>query len=256
VRNLEITTGAVLRATLRPARAVEQRGERERWREIMDRLASDSREAYRDLVYDTPGFWPFFRQATPIDVIERLAIGSRPASRRSQEGVENLRAIPWVFSWAQIRCGFPGSYGLGTALDKAAEAFGRPALVDMLAGWRFFGCLINDVEMVLAKSDLAITARYVDLVDREHRPLFQRIRDEFRRTEDWILELKGTEAILQEDPVLARAIDLRNPYVDPMSLLQVDLLRKWREGGSEDSDLLKALFATVNGIAQGIQNTG
>jgi phosphoenolpyruvate carboxylase len=253
VRNLEIVTGAVLRATLKPP--PPPRSE-ERWRHMMSGIAQASRESFRGLVYDTPEFLEFFRSATPIDVIERLAIGSRPASRRSQNGVENLRAIPWVFAWAQTRCGLPGSYGLGSALDQAAEQHGRAALVDMLAGWRFFSCMLNDVEMVLAKSDLAITARYAELADPGCRFVFDRICQEFRRTEDWILELKGTQYLLEEEPVLSRAIELRNPYVDPMSLLQINLLRVWRAGGCKDGELLRGLFATVNGIAQGIQNTG
>ncbi|MDJ0653416.1 MAG: phosphoenolpyruvate carboxylase [Xanthomonadales bacterium] len=250
LRNLEQMTGAVLNASLRkPA------PELERWGEAMAKVADRSREAYRALVFEDDRFVPYFRQATPIDVIERLAIGSRPAARRSKMGIENLRAIPWVFSWAQTRVGLPGSYGLGVGLQAAAEEFGMEFLRDML-GWPFFHNLVNDVEMVLAKSDLEIGRRYSQLADESVRGVFDEICRELRSVGDLILEIKQADALLAEEPMLRRSIRLRNPYIDPMNLMQIDLLQRWRETKCKDDELMMALFATVNGISRGIQNTG
>jgi phosphoenolpyruvate carboxylase len=252
LRNLEVVSAAVMRATALPN---SLNLEENHWREMMESLAGSARQTYRSLVYDTPEFINYFRSATPIDVIERLAIGSRPAARRSQQGIESLRAIPWVFSWAQTRTGLPGSYGLGTALAETAGQFGEDPLREML-DWPVFACLINDVEMVLAKSDLDISSRYARLAPDSAQGLYARIEAELRLTEEWILRLKGTDQLLARDETLQRAIRLRNPYVDPINLLQIDLLARWRETRRKDDELLKALFSTVNGIAQGIQNTG
>jgi phosphoenolpyruvate carboxylase len=189
-------------------------------------------------------------------VIERLNIGSRPASRRSGKGIENLRAIPWVFSWAQIRVGFPGVFGFGTAIDGAIQKFGIDALRDMLEKQVFFQAMINDVEMVLAKSELGLGRRYTGLVEEDKRYFFTNIEEEFQRATHRILELKGLDKLLDDQRVLQRNIRLRNPYVDPLHLLQIDLLQRWRTGGCEDDSLLEALKASVKGIALGIQNTG
>ncbi|RMH22469.1 MAG: phosphoenolpyruvate carboxylase [Acidobacteria bacterium] len=252
-RTLEQMLGAVARATAQP---LEDEPREPRWRGIMDHVAAASRRAYRELVYDAEGFYDYFRRATPIDVIERMAIGSRPASRRSRRGLENLRAIPWVFAWTQNRHILPGWYGLGTGLTSAIARHGRDAVAEMARDWPFLRALLDDAEMVLAKADLGIASRYAELAGEEGGPIFERVREEFGRTEEAILELKGNAALLDDDVTLQRAIRLRNPYVDPMSLLQVDLLRRWRAAGRDDDDLLHALFATVRGIAQGLQNTG
>ena len=253
LRNLEQTVGAMLLADLRPP---AEDPDQHRWHEIMTQIAADARQAYRSLVFETPAFIDYFRSATPIDVIERLAIGSRPASRRSGRGIENLRAIPWVFSWGQTRTGLPGSYGLGTALEAASVRFGETALVRMLRGWPMFASLIDDVEMVLAKSDMGIAKAYAALAPEDARPVFDRIRGELELTARWIVQLKGNQALLDDQPVLQRSILLRNPYVDPMNFMQIDLLRSWRAGDRRDDALLDALFTTVNGISRGIQNTG
>jgi phosphoenolpyruvate carboxylase len=252
LRNLEQTVGAVLRASLRP-RATEPR--EERWREQMNVLSASSRRSYRAFV-ERDHFVDYFRAATPIDVIERMTLGSRPASRRSMHGVHDLRAIPWVFAWTQCRAILPGWYGLGSALVVGVQQFGEAALAEMARDWPFFSNLLDDVEMVLAKCDLDIAAAFSTLSGPLHDEFFGLIRDEFARTRHWLLQLKGSEVLLQGDPRLAASIRLRNPYVDPMSLLQVDLLRRWRAGERTDNALLQALVACVNGVSQGLQNTG
>lgn len=253
LRTLEQTAGAVLRAT-----AGEQAGARrpDGADAVMEVLAVASRGAFRALVHDSPDFVDYFRNATPIDVIERMKIGSRPASRRGKAGIEDLRAIPWVFSWTQSRQIISGWYGLGTGLAAAAEEHGEAALVRLARDWRFFDTLLDDAEMVLAKTDMPIAARYAALAGPGLAHHFEAIRGEYERTVEWVLRLRGHEQLLDGDPTLQRSIRLRNPYVDPMSLIQVELLRRWREQDRPEGELLEALFATVNGIAQGLQNTG
>jgi phosphoenolpyruvate carboxylase len=252
LRNLEQMTGAVIEATVAPS-AEPRTGD---WAEIMDAIARDSRQAYRELVYDDPELPTYFRTATPIDVIERLLIGSRPASRRSGGGIQNLRAIPWVFAWTQSRHILPGWYGLGSGLERAVERWGRPRVAEMVRDWRFLRTLVEDVEAVLAKADMSVAERYAGLAEATGERIFARIRAEFDRTAELILQLKGSDALLDGDPTLRRSIRLRNPYIDPMSLLQVDLLRRWRATERQDEELLRALLATVHGIAKGLQNTG
>ncbi|WP_024888961.1 phosphoenolpyruvate carboxylase [Luteimonas huabeiensis] len=252
LRNLEQTTGAVLRATLRPRPADAREDD---WRARMGALAQWSRARYRALVHEHPDFVAYFRLATPIDVIERLRIGSRP-SRRRDGGVANLRAIPWVFAWSQNRSGLTGWYGVGSALARGIETWGLDALQAMARDWPFFAATLDDLEMLLAKSDLDIFERYSRLAGDLHAPLFDDIAGEFARTRDAILAVKARDAILADDYRLRLSIRLRNPYVDPISLLQVELLRRWRADGSPDGAQLRALIATVNGISAGIQNTG
>lgn len=252
LRNLEQTVGAVLRASLRP-RAAEPR--EERWRQQMDALSACSRQTYRKFV-ERDRFVEYFRSATPIDVIERMTIGSRPASRRSMHGVQDLRAIPWVFAWTQCRAIIPGWYGLGSALEYGFQRFGSGAMGEMARDWAFFDNALNDVEMVLAKCDLDIAEAFSVLSDALHDDFFALIRAEFARTRDALLKLRQSDALLHGEPRLAASIRLRNPYVDPMSLLQVDLLRRWRASERADDSLLRALVACVNGVSQGLQNTG
>ncbi|HUD40925.1 MAG TPA: phosphoenolpyruvate carboxylase [Dokdonella sp.] len=253
LRNLEQMTGAVLRATLRP-RPPESR--EPAWRTMATLIAAEARRAYRELVHDDAQFADYFRAATPIDVIERLRIGSRPSRRGGAGGIDRLRAIPWVFAWSQNRAGLTGWYGVGSGLAHGIATFGREPLAEMMRDWPFFAQLVDDVEMVLAKSDLAIFERYSRLAGDLHAPFFARIGAEFERTRTAILDLKGEAELLAGDLRLRQSIRLRNPYVDPISLLQVDLLARWRAAGREDEDLLHGLIATVNGISAGIQNTG
>ncbi|MBT8081337.1 MAG: phosphoenolpyruvate carboxylase [Gammaproteobacteria bacterium] len=253
LRTLEQTTGSVALATAMPRHRGNDMPE---WHDIMDVIAAESRKAYRKLVYDTPEFYPYFRTATPVDVIERMRIGSRPAARRTQKGIEDLRAIPWVFAWTQSRFILPGWYGVGTGLQKAIDKFGKETFSTMFREWFFMRSMIADVEMVLAKSDLGIAELYSQLSGDLHETLFPTILAEFELTRDTILEYSEHESILEGDFTLQRAIALRNPYVDPISLMQVDLLRRWRASDREDDELFNALLATVSGIAQGLQNTG
>jgi phosphoenolpyruvate carboxylase len=254
LRTLEQITGSVALATAMPRHRGNDMPE---WHDIMDDIAAESRKAYRKLVYDSPEFYDYFRKATPLDVIQRMRIGSRPSSRRSQSSIEDLRAIPWVFAWTQARFTLPGWYGLGTGLAKAVEKHGKEAFSDMFREWFFLRSLVADAEMVLAKSDLGIAELYSRLAgDELHEQFFPKIRAEFELTRDLILDHSEHESILEGDVTLQRAIMLRNPYVDPISLMQVDLLSRWRATNHEDNEVFDALLATVNGIAHGLQNTG
>lgn len=252
LRNLEQATAAVLRASLRP-RPPEPR--EPRWRELAAELAQTSRAHYRALVHEHPEFPAYFRAATPIDVIERLRLGSRPSKRR-EGGIDALRAIPWVFAWSQNRSGLTGWYGVGTALAQGIATHGHDTIAAMAHDWPFFTAMLDDIEMLMAKSDLAIFERYSRLAGPLHDVFHADIATEFERTADTILALRGRSQLLQDDYRLRLSIRLRNPYVDPISLLQVELLQRWRDAGREDEALFQALVATVNGIAAGIQNTG
>jgi phosphoenolpyruvate carboxylase len=253
-RELERMTGAVVLATALPdgtGPAVA------RWHDLLDEMAAASRERYRALVYGDPRFLDYFRGSTPIDVIERLAIGSRPAKRSSGAGIEDLRAIPWVFAWTQNRHLLPGWFGLGSGLRAIVDRRGEPVAREMAASFPFAVNLLDDAEMALAKADMAIAARYAELVeDPATRAVFTEVESEFRLTSELVLHLRDRSELLEGEPALQRSIRLRNPYVDPMSLLQVELLRRWRAGGGRDDDLFHALLATVQGIAAGLQNTG
>ncbi len=252
LRNLERMLGSIV---LRTATARNEPDPAE-WASLADTVSRTARSTYRGLVYDDPHFTEFFRAATPIDVIERMAIGSRPASRRAGAGVKDLRAIPWVFSWTQCRSMLTGWFGLGSGLEAARKEHGLEALQQAAGAWPFLDALLADVEMVLAKADLDIAAMYLDLVPADAATLFTTVREEFDRTVAAILEIRGATGLLDSERTLQRSIRLRNPYVDPMNILQVDLLRRWRKEDRPDGPLLDALLSTVNGIARGLQNTG
>jgi len=253
LRTLEQMTGSVALATALPRHRGNDQAE---WHEMMDVIASEGRRAYRKLVYQTPNFYEYFRKATPIDLIERMRIGSRPSSRRKQSGIEDLRAIPWVFSWTQARFILPGWYGVGAGLQKAVNQFGEEAFSQMFNEWYFMRSLAADTEMVLAKSDLGIAELYSELSGDLHEEFFPTIKAEYDLTQELILKYSDHESLLEGDTTLQRAIMLRNPYVDPMSLMQVDLLSRWRASNCEDEKIFDALLASVNGIAQALQNTG
>ncbi len=253
LRTLEQVMGSVAIATAMPHHRGNDKPE---WHEMMDVIASDSRRAYRELIYETPDFYDYFRKGTPIDLIERMRIGSRPSSRRSQSGIEDLRAIPWVFAWTQSRCVLPGWFGIGSGLAKAVDRFDDKLLREMFSEWYFLRALTADAEMVLAKADLGTAEMYSELAGPLHDEFFPIIQREFELTRDLILEYSDHEELLEGDSTLQRAIMLRNPYVDPINLMQVDLLKRWRASHYHDDDLLEALLASVNGIAQGLQNTG
>jgi phosphoenolpyruvate carboxylase len=229
---------------------------REPWRAALTRMAGASRAAYRTLVHDDPAFIDYFQAVTPVDVIERAQIGSRPLSHASGQGVEALRAIPWILSWSQSRHMLPGWYGAGTGLLAVAERDGPAIVAEMYREWAFFETLVDDIEMALARADIGIAAFYDQLARPEHARFAQAIRREYELTRAQVLQVKGCAGLLDSEPTLQRSIRLRNPYVDPIHLTQVDLLRRWREAGRPargDRDLLDALVASVNGISQGLQ---
>ena len=253
LRTLEQMTGSVALATAMPRHRGNDAPE---WHSMMDVIADESRKAYRRLVYETPEFFDYYRSATPIDLIERMRIGSRPASRRGGQGVENLRAIPWVFSWSQARFLLPGWFGIGSGIKHASERFDDDEFRNMFAEWYFMRALTADAEMVLAKADLGISHLYSELAGDLHERFYPIIKQEFELTCDLILEYSDHQELLEGDVTLQRSIMLRNPYVDPMSLMQVDLLSRWRKEGRNEDEVFDALLASVNGIAQGLQNTG
>jgi phosphoenolpyruvate carboxylase len=254
LRSLEQSVGAVMHATLRP-RPPEPR--ETRWREAMRALADDGAARYRELVVETPEFVDYFRAATPIDVIERMTLGSRPSRRGGgKAGVASLRAIPWVFAWTQCRSNLPGWYGVGSAFDAAAARGDEALLREMARDWAFFRTLIGDLEMVLAKSDLGIAERFSLLAGPLHDRFFPALAAEFRRTVNWVLRLKEADRLLADDGRLAQSIRLRNPYADPMNLIQADLLQRWRAADCPDDEVFGALVSSVHGVAQALQNTG
>ena len=254
LRNIEQAFSGLLHATLNPApRDPRESG----WRELMASIADCSRASYRQLVYAEAEFAEYFRAATPIDVIERMKIGSRPSLRKGDDfRIEQLRAIPWVFAWSQSRHGLPGWFGLGSGLAQVCARVGEQRLAEMARDWPFFLLMLEDVEMVLAKADIGIAALYSALAGPLHQRYWPIIEAEWRRTTEYILKLKGASELLGYDRRLQRTIRLRNPYVDPISVLQVDLLVRWRRTERKDDELFEALVATVNGIARGLQNTG
>ncbi len=225
----------------------------------MAELSEISRESYRALVYETPGFVEFFRTVTPIAEISRLNIGSRPAARSASNRIEDLRAIPWVFSWSQIRLMIPGWYGTGTAIERwVGDSAERLALLRrMLADWPYLQATLGNLEMVLAKADLGIAARYAALVDdRSMRAeVFDRIADEHARTRRWLAELTGSTELLRDNRPLARSIANRFPYLEPLHLLQISLLRRWRSG-NEDELVQRGILLTLNGVATALRNSG
>jgi phosphoenolpyruvate carboxylase len=236
------------------------------WEEAMQLLSAASRARYRALVHDDPGFFEFFQSVTPVDVIERMQIGARPLVRGAGSGVDTIRAVPWMFAWSQSRHMLPGWFGAGSGLEAVFQRFGADLVAEMYRDWPFFEGLMDEVEMRLARADMDIAAHYERLypgdIDRYSVP----IRQEYTLTRDRVLQLKGCARLLDAEPTLQRSIWLRNPYVDPIHLMQVQLLRRWRAAGSpadrrrvdDDPDraLYTSLVASVNGIAHGLQGTG
>ncbi|MEX0871106.1 MAG: phosphoenolpyruvate carboxylase, partial [Aquisalimonadaceae bacterium] len=250
LRNLELYTTAVLEATLLPPPDPKQE-----WRKVMDQLSGVAVKTYRGMVRDTEGFVEYFRAATPEQEIAGLTIGSRPARRKTGGGVETLRAIPWIFSWTQTRLLLPAWLGVGEALTEASKNNLTDELRIMFREWPFFRAFVDMVEMVLAKGDPDVAAQYDRrLVPENLQPLGEDLRSRFRETLSRVLEISGNKRPLDDFPVVRRSVDVRNPYVDPLNLLQVELLHRVRHGNEED--LRKALMVAINGIAAGMRNTG
>ena len=224
--------------------------------ETMARVAGASRERYQSLVHGQAGFEEYFRNVTPIDVIERMQVGSRPVFRRGRTGLAALRPTPWVFAWTQSRHTLPGWYGIGTGLETAARTLGAERLAQAWSNWPFFALLLDDVEMQLVRADLGIASLYDELAPAGLLPLAEEIRREHALATRWVTWVKGGIDLLDDDPRMQRSIVLRSPYLDPMHYMQVDLLRRWRATDRSDTALFQALLASISGIAQGLQATG
>ena len=256
-RNLETLVAATLEAALLDH---ERLGERAvLYFATMDELSAHAYRAYRSLVYETPEFAEYFRAATPIAEIAELNLGSRPASRTASRRIEDLRAIPWVFSWGQCRLMLPGWYGFGTAVTEwlAAHPDGAPLLASMHEHWPFFRSVLSNMGMVLAKTDLAIASRYAELnADvRVRDEIFGRITAEHARSVAQHAAIAGTGGLLGDNPTLARSIRNRFPYLDPLNHLQVELLHRYR-AGQTDERTKRAIHLTINGLAAGLRNSG
>jgi phosphoenolpyruvate carboxylase len=257
-RTLEVTLAGTLLHAFVDWREGVDAAEIARFRDVMHALSARSLGVYRELVHEGEGVFRLFLDATPVAALASARFGSRPAYRPGAgDGVTGIRAIPWQFGWTQIRLMLPGWLGVGTAL---AEVGGTPeglaVLRRMARTWPFFDDLLAKVEMVCAKADLEIAALYVDTLGGD-RALFDRLAEEFARTVEWVLRVREGEALLDDTPVLRSTIALRNPYVDPLSLLQVALLRRTRAAGeSAGADDVAGLAATLSGVAQGLRNTG
>lgn len=261
-RNLETLVAATLEATLLPSAKPAPAA----FLAAAAELSAASMAAYRALVYETPGFGDYFFSATPIREIAELNIGSRPASRNPNRRIEDLRAVPWSFSWGQCRLTLPGWYGFGSAIEQFLAAAGsaaarkeRQALLQrMYAQWPFFSTLLSNMDMVLAKSDLALASRYAELVeDRKLRQkVFSMIEAEWHRTSDALALITGAKQRLEDNVEMQRSIRHRFPYIDPLHHLQVELMRRWRAGQQDDERLQRGIHMSINGVAAGLRNTG
>jgi len=253
-RNLEILVAAALEASL----ASPPRQGDARHAGIMEELSRRALAAYRGLV-GAPGFMDWFRAATPFPEIATLNIGSRPASRRASQSLDDLRAIPWVFSWSQCRAMVPGWYGFGAAVEallKENEAT-LAELREMHASWPFFRAMLSNLDMVLAKTDLGIAARYAELVPNRAlgSSIFAKISAEWEASKRGLLGITGATEFLADNPTLARSIRNRFPYLDALNHMQIELLRRFRAGDS-DERTARAIHLTINGIAAGLRNSG
>jgi phosphoenolpyruvate carboxylase len=260
-RNMEQLVTSVLDTHLLAPKHTPRERHSASWEEYAQEIASASRDFYRNLVYETPGFVEFFRQATPIDLIENLRLGSRPSRRSNTRDLSQLRAIPWVFAWTQSRHLIPAWYGLGHGLEKFLAGHlpdGLDLLRQMYRHWPFFAVIIDNAEASLAKTDLYIARRYDALCRPEslRRQISSRIEEEYERTVRCVLEITESKQLLERQPVLQESIRLRNPYVDPLNFLQIRFLEKWRRDRQPSPELVRLLQITVGGIAFGMKSTG
>jgi phosphoenolpyruvate carboxylase len=248
--NLEILAAATLEASAATAGATPRHAA------VMDELSAIAFRAYRALV-GTPGFMDYFRAATPFAEIAGLNIGSRPASRRPSQRLEDLRAIPWVFSWSQSRVMLPGWYGFGAAVAQWRSAGGGlEELREMHASWPFFRVMLSNLDMVLAKTDLGIGERYAELAAKPLREaIFPRLRSEWHEARDQLFAITGAGHFLADNPTLARSIRNRFAYLDALNHIQVSLLRRYR-GGDTEARTVRAIHLTINGIAAALRNSG
>jgi phosphoenolpyruvate carboxylase len=260
LRHIELTTSAVILSTAKYKSGAHSSDKK--YLPIFEKISEIAAEHYRELI-GHPGFFQYFRQVTPIDVIERIEIGSRPPSRDNGTDLKNLRAIPWVFAWTQNRQLISGWYGFGYALEKAVQdgMVSWEELGQMYSHWEFFKALTDNVEMVLMKSDMTIGREYLRLCSdkKTSERLFGKISEEFERSEKAVLNITGEKHLLDSNPSLQRSLRLRNAYIDPISLVQIKFLRMYRDMNSENGNrqqILDLLRSTVNGIAAGVRNTG
>ncbi|HSP29352.1 MAG TPA: phosphoenolpyruvate carboxylase, partial [Ilumatobacteraceae bacterium] len=263
-RNLETLVSATLEATLLHRRSARDDAEVDPlFSETMGDLSSHAFDAYRSLVYGDDRFVSFFRSITPTNEIASLNVGSRPASRSTSNAIEELRAIPWVFGWTQCRLMIPAWYGVGSAVERfVGTGAGADERLDLLArmyvDWRFFRAAVDNMGMVLAKSDIDIARRYADVLvedDAMRSDLFGRIADEHARTLDWHRRITRATSPLADNPLLARSLRNRYPYLDPLHVMQVDLLRRYRDG-DDDELVVRGIQLSINAIATGLRNSG
>jgi phosphoenolpyruvate carboxylase len=227
--------------------------------QVVDQMAEISAERYRSLVHEDPDFVRFFAAATPVEEISRLRLGSRPAKRRAEGGIDELRAIPWVFAWTGSRIVLPAWLGLGSSLAAARERHGLAVLQEMVSDWPFFASLISNAEMACSKATVRIARRYTELWDdeRARERIWGQLEAELELTRAELMTIRGSEHLLDSEPVLQASIDRRNPYVDPLSFVQIELLRRRRaERDGDDGQLSRASLLAINGIASGLRNTG
>jgi phosphoenolpyruvate carboxylase len=252
-RELELAASATLATARRPEH--DWKGVFE---QVVQEMAQDSAELYRSLVHEDRDFIAFFEATTPVGEISRLRLGSRPAKRSQTAGIDDLRAIPWVFSWTQARMVLPAWLGLGTALERAREHHGLDLLRQMATQWPFFTTLLSNAEMWCAKADLGIARRYAELWDdvpaRER--IWERLATELERTIAELIAIRGGTRLLDGEPVLQASIDRRNPFVDPLSFVQIEILRRLQRNPGAAEELDRVSLLTINGIASGLRNTG
>lgn len=255
-RNLEILVSATMESTLLGKHQAPTTPES---LQVMTRLSGLAFNAYRKMVYETPGFEKYFWESTVINEIAELNLGSRPASRKKSTSIEDLRAIPWVFSWSQCRLMLPAWYGVGSAMEEWLKEVpdGMATLQKMYRSWPFFETMISNMDMVLAKTDIAIASRYAELVtDQALRDLvFPQLKAELERTMKFVLEIAGRKDFLADNPMLARSIRNRFPYIDPLNHLQFELLKRYRAGDHRDR-VKRGIHLCINGIAAGLRNSG
>jgi phosphoenolpyruvate carboxylase len=255
MRTLERALSTLALATLAVKRGVAVR-ESTALAECVGIVAGHSAQVWRGLVYEQPAFLDYFRAVTPIDVIERMQIGSSQSQGSERSGVDAIRPAQWVLAWSQSRHMLPAWYGAGSGLEFAKAERGIEMLRRCYRGWPFFRTLIDDIEAMLARADLNLAAYYDRLAAPDLRPFGPQLRAEFERSCELVLEIKESLALLDTDRTLQRGITLRNPYIDPMHFMQVDLLERWRASGRQNRELFDALQASVSGIARGLQTTG
>lgn len=255
--NLETLVAATLEASLLHAQGSSEATRR--YEEVMRALSAHAYRAYRELVYEMPGFVDYFRMTTPIAEIAQLNIGSRPAARKATWRIEDLRAIPWVFSWAQCRVLLPGWYGFASAVEAwlAEHQQGMDTLRQMYRDWPFFRSIVSNMDMVLAKADLSIAARYAELLEDAvlRESVLARIGAELNNSIRYLWQITGQASLLADNAELEQSIRSRIPYLDPLNHLQIELLRRYRAGDT-DAMTQRGIHLSINGIAAGLRNSG